>query len=279
MMTPTLTTNPGDGPEDYRTSEGLRALLIRLHETKTWRSDPVARELMAYVEQKYAPLATRHHLDTWEAASAAFEAMLRSSTWNARDPWAVLTRAVQITCIAEERAQGMLCSVNRARRAEYSVFHDAERFTERETPLTDYHPVFHTTDTHPGIDETPETTSTAMMAIDDAVALLTLLGWPGEITPPAVEYICQILAERGDRRTAFEALRRAQQALAMFDMPATAWTGLLSIILGNPNPAKAATRHGHGLLLRLVIGETPATLLCDDDLVLAISVSAPRTTR
>jgi hypothetical protein len=73
---------------------------------------------------------------------AAFEAMRTPSVRRADDPWAVITRAVQITCIAENRANGLLCSVHQARRPRYSSFHDAERFSDRENPLTDYHPAF-----------------------------------------------------------------------------------------------------------------------------------------
>src|SRR5690625_6827167 len=86
--------------------------------------------------------------------------MRTPSARRAMDPWAVVTRAVQITCIAEDRAQGLLCSVHQARRPHVSVFHDAERFSDRENPLTDYHPAFqipaHDPDLdHAGIGEVP----------------------------------------------------------------------------------------------------------------------------
>jgi hypothetical protein len=51
---------------------------------------------------------------------------------------------------------------------------------------------------------------------------------------------------------------------------------LLRALLGNPHPAYAATSAGKGVLLRLLIGETLPVLLRDDDLVLSLSLAAPR---
>ena len=72
-MTTTTHHDDGETVEDFTTGEGLRTLLTRLHEAGegAWASDPVARELMAYAAQKYTPLARKHGLDPWEAASAA----------------------------------------------------------------------------------------------------------------------------------------------------------------------------------------------------------------
>ena len=117
----------------FENSERLRELLTRLDAEgpDAWRNDPVAAELMRHAADKYAALARKHGLDPWEAATAAFEAMRTPSVRRADDPWAVITRAVQITCIAENRANGLLCSVHQARRPRYSSFHDAERFSDR----------------------------------------------------------------------------------------------------------------------------------------------------
>ncbi|GAA4796692.1 hypothetical protein GCM10023352_15210 [Rothia endophytica] len=106
MTTTTHTGSPQRGPENYTTSAGLRALLARLHAAGpgAWARDPVAGELMQYAAQKYAALARKHSLDPWEAASAAFDVMRTRSAREAIDPWGVVTHAVRITCIAEERA-------------------------------------------------------------------------------------------------------------------------------------------------------------------------------
>ena len=61
----TGTTNTSEAGEDYRSSEGLRALLRRLHAAGrgAWEQDPVAGELMAFAAEKYAALAHKHRLD------------------------------------------------------------------------------------------------------------------------------------------------------------------------------------------------------------------------
>lgn len=285
MIPHTMTADPGG--EDYTTGEGLRALLGRLHEDGpgAWRTDPTAARLMAYAADKYAALARKHGLDPWEAASAAFDVMRTRSAREAEDPWAVVTHAVRITCIAEERGQGLLCSTHQARRPHYSVFHDAERLSDRENPLDDYHPAFHTTDPDPGNDdeesrpEAAEPTGvrpSASGAVEDAIAFITVLGWPPQTARAAVEHVCQALARARSRQSAFEVLRRDQHSRALLDLPGTSWTALLRVLLGNPAPGVAATSAGRGILLRLLIGETLPVLLHDDDLVLTVSLAAPK---
>lgn len=91
MTNDTRTTGPntGESAEDYRNSEGLRALLNRLHTAGrgAWEQDPVAAELMAFAAEKYAALARKHRLDPWEAASAAFDVMRTKAARTAEDPW------------------------------------------------------------------------------------------------------------------------------------------------------------------------------------------------
>lgn len=283
MIPHTMTAAPSGG-EDYTTGEGLRALLGRLHEDGpgAWRTDPTAARLMTYAADKYAALARKHGLDPWEAASAAFDVMRTRSAREAEDPWAVVTHAVRITCIAEERGQGLLCSTHQARRPHYSVFHDAERLSDRENPLDDYHPAFHTTD--PRDDEAEreetaepaETRASATSAVEDAIAFITVLGWPPQTARAAVEHVCQALARAGSRQSAFEVLRRDQHSRALLDLPGTSWTALLRVLLGNPAPGLSATSAGRGILLRLLIGETLPVLLHDDDLVLTVSLAAPK---
>ena len=231
MTTPTSTsrntrTEPtAFGAEDFSTSEGLRALLIRLHEggEDAWVHDPVARDLMEFAADKYRALARKHKLDTWEAVAAAFDAMQYRSTREANDPWAIITHAVRITCVYEERAQGLLCSVHQARRAHVSAFHDPERFSDRDTALADYHPAFHTTDLRPS-DLEPEPRDSlgsaqacmsAGSAAEDAIAMLCLLDWPTDTARAAVEHVCGALMKAGTRQSAYEALRRDRHARAI----------------------------------------------------------------
>lgn len=283
------------GPaEDYTTKKGLRALLRRLHRAGpgAWQHDPVAAELMAYTAEKYAALAHKHGMDPWEAASAAFDVMRTKAARHADDPWAVITHAVRITCIAEERAQGLLCSVHQARRPHVSVFHDPERFSDRDNPLTDYHPAFHVTD-HALDDLTDNTDNAdddleesedesaqariaaAAAAVENATRFLVRRGWPPDTARVGVEHVCAALTRAGNRQTAYESLRRDKHARALLDVPGSSWSVLVRTLLGNPHPAYAATSAGRGVLLRLSIGETLPMLLRDGDLTLAVSVAAP----
>ena len=277
-----MTTTNVPSRTDFTTGEGLRALLHRLHQggPRAWRADAEAAALMHYAAEKYAPLTRKHGLDAWEAASAAFEAMRTPATRRADDPWAVVTRAVQVTCIAEERGNGLLCSPHQARRVQFSVFHDAERFSDRENPLADFHPAFHHhdptgTDLASGPEPTTESSTAASSAAEDTIALFTMLGWPPHTARGAIEYVCERLARAGSRHTAFEALRRDKSARALLDLPAPSWHGLLRTVLGNPEPTYTGTSLGRGVLVRLLIGEPLRVLLRDDDLVLTITVAAP----
>ncbi|HBU03684.1 MAG TPA: hypothetical protein DEA70_04280 [Acidimicrobiaceae bacterium] len=291
MTTPTSTsrntsTEPtAFGAEDFTTGEGLRALLNRLAEggEDAWVHDPVARDLMEFAADKYRALARKHRLDTWEAVTAAFDAMQYRSTREANDPWAIIAHAVRITCVYEERAQGLLCSVHQARRAHVSAFHDPERFSERDTALADYHPAFHTTDLRPS-DLEPEPRDSlgsaqacmsAGSAAEDAIAMLCLLDWPTDTARAAVEHVCGALMKAGTRQSAYEALRRDRHARALLDLPRRSWAALLKALLGNPHPAYVATSSGRGILLRLLLGETLDLLLRDDDLILALALAAP----
>lgn len=267
--------------EDYTTSEGLRALLHRLHRSGShaWKHDRVAADLAAFAAEKYAALARKHGLDPWEAASAAFDVMRTRSAREAIDPWAVVTRGVQVTCIAEERGQGLLCATHQARRPHISAFHDPERFADRENPLADYHPAFHVVDRYSvAEDDDPDVTrdvDTARHAIDASITLFTTLGWPESTARTAIEHVCSAVVRAGSRQSAYELLRRDKHARALLDLPADSWSALLQVLLGHPHPAYRATSTGRGILLRILVGEALATLLSDDDLVTAIAMSVP----
>lgn len=273
------------GPASFVTSEGLRSLLVRLHDAggDGWRDDPEAAALMVYTMDKYGALARKHHLEPEDAAVAAFEVMRTRAVRQADDPWAVVTRAVQVTLIADERANGLLCSTTRARRPEVSAHHDVERFSDRETAICEYHPAFRVgveqdtvgLDGGPGGDEP----TGAFAAVDQAVVLFTALGWPCEVARTGLDYICSKLISAGSRASAHESLRRDHHARALLDVDREAWSTLLRLVLGTPNPDRAHTSSGRGVLLRLLIGYSVLDLLADDDLVLAISAAAPQIAR
>ena len=250
----------------YEDSEGLRAVLERISgsEGSSWRSDPEVAQLMTYAARRYAALARKHGLDPWEAAGFAFDAMRGASTRRAEDPWAIVTRAVQVTCVAEERARGLMCSVHQARRPRYSVFHDAERFSDRENALVDYHPAFRV---DPPDDEYDDRSSLVESAVEDTIALLNLVGWPADTARAGVEYICARLADATSRASAFEQLRRDHAARALLDLRQTSWRAMLRALLGCPDPAQEHTAAGRGILLRLLVGEPLEALLHDDRLL------------
>lgn len=273
---------PRDRRRGFESSERLRELLTRLNDEGpgAWRSDPEAAALMQHAAQRYAALARKHDLDPWEAATAAFEAMRTAAVRRADDPWAVITRAVQITCIAENRANGLLCSVHQARRPRYSSFHDAERFSDRENPLTDYHPAFradpftHDEDDSGGASKSSGSTGVES-AVEDTIALLCWNGWEPELARASIECITARLAESVSRAGAYESLRRDRHARALLDIPAPSWYRLLRIILGSPDPHLAGTNAGRGVLLRLLIGDSLGHLIADGELETAIKVAAP----
>lgn len=261
----------------FEHSEGLRTLLTRLHEAgrRAWRYDPEVTALMQHAMQRYAALARRHGLDPWEAAAAAFDAMRTGAVLRADDPWAMVTRAVQITCIAEERANGLMCSVHQARRPQFSAHHDAERFSDRENPLTDYHPRFHVTDTFTLDDaEASPEAHRVTIAVEDCVSLFHYLGWPYDIARGGVDYIVTRLAEVSSRESAFESLRRDYHARALLDLPAASWLAMLRIVLGTPEVSASHTRIGRGVLHRLASGEPLESLLTDERVAVEVVRSA-----
>lgn len=268
----------------FETSDGLRELLERLHRCgeAAWQDDSEVTSLLAHVVRRYGSLARKHGLDPWEAASAAFEAMRTSAVRRADDPWAVVTRAVQVTMIAEERANGLLCSTHQARRPQYSVFHDVDRFCDRDERFPELQHPLHAEQADEladgAVPADGRPTSVAA-AVEDAIELLALLGWEDEHARELLEYICGRLAELGSRAAAYESLRRDRHARALLDVPAVAWNRVLRIILGSPDPDLGHYRAARGVLLRLMIGEPLRSLLSDLDLVLAVEASAPTSTR
>jgi hypothetical protein len=272
---------------DFRDPEGLRALLDRLEQAgpAAWRNDEEAAELMSFTMQKYGALARKHHLEPEDAAVAAFEVMRTKAAQTALDPWAVVTRAVQVTLIAEERGNGLLCSSARARRLANTSDHDAERFSDRETPLYEYHPAFHVAPEQSEVEReaaapgSEDVRTNAYDAVDTAVELFIALGWPPDTARTALDYVCGRLIEAGSRTNAHEVLRRDHHARALLDLDRGAWAVMLRVVLGSPNKDLAHTAAGRGLLLRLLIDEKPEELLADDELVAAIHASAVRAAR
>lgn len=264
----------------FETSTGLRRLLIRLRVSgpHAWEHDPEARELMIYTARKYQALALKHRCDPTAGAAAAFEAMRTYAVRTAEDPWAVVTMAVKVSLIAEERATGLLCSVDQARRAEVSRHHDVRRFSETDADLPNILPVLAVVPAAPRDTGSPPVIrpTTAYEAVNVAINIFASLGWPRDTATCLLDYIGARLVESGSRTRTHTALRRDESARALLDIDQTVWSTVLRIILGNPNPDEVFTSDGHGILLRLLIGHHVSELLGDDLLVFDIRETAPR---
>lgn len=284
-------------PLDFTTTEGLRLMLVRLrYRSDGWSHDPEASDLMSYAMEKYGALARKYGYEPVEAAIAAFEAMHTRAVRVAEDPWAVVTRAVELTLVYDQRADGLLCSNHQARREADIERHDAERFSDREAELADFHPAFAVPAPQDFIDfdsiaapqndeteddegdssdlegeDVEDEPTNAWFAVDDAVDVFVALRWPEDVARNAIEYICTKLMRSGNRKTAFEALRRDRHAHALLDVGQRAWLMFLRVILGNQHPDRRHTSAGRGMLLRLVIGDTPEDLLADKALVAEIA--------
>jgi hypothetical protein len=88
--------------------------------------------------------------------------------------------------------------VTRGRRPQYSGFHDAQRFSDRENLLTDYSPALQTTPAEETVEPAPpdwdEPSTGVGSAVEDTIAFFALLGWPPATARAGIEYICTRLA-------------------------------------------------------------------------------------
>jgi hypothetical protein len=269
----------------FATAEGLRLILLDLAYAgpRAWDIRPDAAELMIFTMEKYGALARKHGREPSDAAIAAFEAMRARATRVAEDPWGVVTHAVQLSLIYESRAEGLLCSTGQARKTTGTGIHDAERFSERDAAVTDYHPAFHVTDNLDHIDEPKqkdlqEEPTNAYFALAEAVEFFVDLGWLHRTATLGLEYIAARLIRTGSRPSAFESLRRDGNGPALLDIDHHAWLTVLRAVLGNQHPDRVHTAQGRGVFLRLLTGEHLDELFEDEVLADAIQSVAPVTT-
>jgi hypothetical protein len=281
----TTTTPPAqpDRPPGFASPEGLRQLLYRLHDAgpDVWSTDPEAAALLVYCAHRFGALARRYRQTPHDASVAAFEVLRASATARAVDPWAVVTRAVELTVQANERADALLCSTSKARRLMTGGQHDVVRFGERddgERFWADH------LDTMTGVGQRPPddsstrpssvngvATGEVSVAVENVVELLVALGWPRTVATNGLEYICSRLTEAGNPATAFEYLRRDLTPPTLLDIPHRPWTALCRIVLGTDD----SLGHGAGLLRRVLSGEPISALLTDERLVSQIARSSP----
>jgi hypothetical protein len=141
-MTTAQTSSTTRSAPAYLDADELRWLVIRLMigGPDAWRHDPEAADLLRFAVDRYRDLAHRHHLTGEDAAVAAFEVLRTRTVLKAKDPWAVVTRAVQTALITEEVAQGLLCSTRRAKEPDAHRDAKAARVGAYETPIWEFHP-------------------------------------------------------------------------------------------------------------------------------------------
>jgi hypothetical protein len=238
---------------------------------------------------KYAGLARKHHRPVEDAATAAFIARRGKATRRADDPWAVVTRAVQITLGAEEHAETLLCSVDQARRPSHKHLPGVVRFPPTGPALSDWHPAFHT---HDPLDDNHNPAAGSIgtggdsgttgqeISAGEAMArtgeLFLHLGWDGSMVAGALAYVESRLIQTGSRTAAAEAARRDAAVRAVLDIPARSWNVLIRIVLGSTDPARARTHAGRGVLVRLLCGTSVDELAADPQVVGPISGAVPQ---
>jgi hypothetical protein len=272
-----------DRPRGFASPEGLRQLLYRLHDAgpDAWATDPEAEALLEYCAHRFGALARRYRQTPHDAAVAAFEVLRAAATARAVDPWAVVTRAVELTMQADERADALLCSTGKARRLMSGGLHDVVRFGERDDGDHSWTDRF---DTVAGVGRRPPDDSSTRpssvngvtpaevpVAVANIVELLVALGWPRPVARNGMDYICSRLTEAGNPATAFEYLRRDLTPLSLLDIPHRSWTALCRIVLGPDDDLGHVT----GLLRRVLSGDPISTLLTDQRLVSQIVRSSP----
>jgi hypothetical protein len=263
-------------PSPFADSEYLRHVLMRLHAKgdDAWRTDPEANELMIFAIERFGRLAEKHGLEADDGGSAAFEAMRNPSVIFGDDPWGIIVHAVNTTLAAWEFANDALCSLETARRGGLSGC-CAERFSDRENELWEYHPAFAVTDNDDEDEPAEEDGPSITEQTETIVLLLNEYGWPLETAAIATEIILFGLADTGSRPAAYERLRREKRWCVMTNLAPATWTALLRLLLGDPSDWAGISNKGKGILLRLALEEDVDDLARDPELVGRIRLAAP----
>lgn len=260
-MRTTRPARPQELPEelpDFADSETLRELIAILTATGTWATSPVARELMLFTMRKYAPVAKAWHRDPADAGYAAFLAFRTPTTLAADDPWAVVTQAVRLQIAADEHADRLMTSSDKARRPSKRPTVEPIRAGHYEEFLYDIHPRDPVTEPEDGTDAVED-------VIRAAGVFFVVTGWPARTVEAAIEYICNRVTSLSSRDSAMDVLT-ADTALAYrLGYSDTQWAALLRLLIG----VKATRRRDGqpGILARLLLGDTVAELLHDEELM------------
>jgi hypothetical protein len=264
------TTKHGSEPlrptPDFTTAEGLRQVIADLDAHNAWATSPVAAELMIYATAKYAPVAKAWHRDPADAAYEAFIAMRMPTTLRAKDPWAVVTRAVALSIAAATQADRDMTSQDKARRP-------SKRPLEEPVRAGHYEEFFY--DVHPHVAPLGGSSSDGVdRVIRAACVFLVLTGWPARPVEQAVEYIAHRITGLSSRQSAIEIVSADLHIAIRLGYRPDTWAELVRLVVGAGTPRREPARYG--LLARVLLGDDVAELLRDEDLVArSRSIAAP----
>lgn len=245
-----------------RSPEGLRTVLVVLDRLGpgAWATLPVAIALMEHAQERFAPVAQSWRRPVEDATYAAFLAMRGRSARTANDPWAVVTRAVELSMQAEAYGERLLISPDKARRRQHRPSMSPVRAGNYEEFLYD---VLSTEDVAVSGDHDIAGDS-AGPVVTTSAAMLTIAGWREANALWACEYIASRTADMGSQESAIDVLRRDVARLRVgLDKPE--WAHLLTLLIGTkPRPGNPG---GIGVFARVLLGETLSELLGDSLLV------------
>jgi hypothetical protein len=266
MDTPTSKTRPRFTNPTY-----LRRLLARLEDggPEAWRTDPEAAELAEFLIAQFKDKAAKSGLDPDEGGAIAFEQIRKGAGSRASDrhPFAVIVHAACLHIDAEQVANEMLTSADKARRHSVRGLH-TERLSEREPHYWEHHPAL---SDDGGFDDEPVDSPLA----DIAVRLFTANGWHQADAQRCVDAVLDRLDQAGSRATALESLRRDQVTRVRLGIGKRPWNHMARILLGHPADYLAGTRAGYGLLYLIASGFTETELGGDPEWQRMIRAAAP----
>lgn len=241
----------------FASPDGLRAVLVRLarRDAGGW-SSPVGTELLRFAQRRYAPLARSWGRPVEDVAAAAFEVMRLASTVRARDPWAVVTRAVELSLAADAHAERMLISPEHARRPDRRPEVMPARTGEHTEALTALAPA---PPPEPGADR----------LVSTCTVVLAVAGWPVDLASDVTWWLADRIADLGSQASALDVLRRDALMPRRFGLTGEQWVTLLYLLIGTP------TSGDPGLIVRVLVGEPISLLLADAGLLEAAATACP----
>ncbi|WP_166355028.1 hypothetical protein [Phytoactinopolyspora limicola] len=245
--------------EFLATSDGLRTLLHVLDQLGPdgWHTLPAARTLLEFIQKRFTPVAQAWHRPPEDATYAAFMAMRGRSVRTARDPWAVITRAVALAMQAETYGERLLISPERARRPIHRPERAPMRAGEHEDFLYDI------------VSAESSGTVAAGVGVERLIAtsaaFLVVAGWQHDRARRVVEYAAMRATDMGSHESARDTLRRDNVTRLHLGLSHSAWTTLIRLLIGS-RPG-AASPGELGVFARVLVGDQLADLLHDTDLI------------